>query len=505
MRREAQSSDLVRRVAMLGRMGRAALLVLAVTCAASVAFAQGGQDKSAPLSKVQRLGRAPINKEVLRVKLPRPVVEKLPNGLTLVMLEDHKLPTVSFTMWIRPGQLADPADLPGLASFTAEMLREGTEKRTSSQIASEVDSLGATLAAESRFGASYTSVTASGLVEDAPQILDLLSDVALHPAFPESELSKYKQRQEAALEERLANPAFLAQQEFRLVVYQKPPLSFNSATKESIEKITQADLKKFHAEHYTPGNTILGIAGDFKPAEMRGVIAKYFGAWSGKADRPVELPATPSAEAAEIILVDRPGSVQTYIMGGDRTVRRTDPEYYNLAVMNQIIGGGPQARLFLDLREEHGYTYGAFSRFNSDVYPGEWYGVAPVRTAVTESSMTQFMYEYKRIRSEAVPEGEMGDAHRAIVANFALSLEQPATVLSDWLTVTHFGLPLDYWDTYPDHISAVDAAKVEEAAKRFIDLDHMQWVCVGDRAKIQDVLAKFGRVKVVDVTGKEEN
>src|SRR5271170_5008752 len=164
----------------------AALAALAGMLLPGAALAQGqGQDRSAPL-----------NQEVLRVQLPRPTVAKLKNGLTIVLEEDHKLPTIAFTMWIHPGQLADPGDLPGLASFTAGMLREGTEKRTSEQIASEVDSLGASLDASSRFGVSYTSVNASGLITDAAKILDLMSDVVLHPSFPESELAKYKQSEE---------------------------------------------------------------------------------------------------------------------------------------------------------------------------------------------------------------------------------------------------------------------------------------------------------------------
>src|SRR6202046_3909290 len=147
----------------------------ALIFAAPGAQAQGqGQDKAAPMSQVQRLNRAPVNKEILRVQLPRPTVSKLQNGLTLVLQEDHKLPTIAFTMWIRPGQLADPADLPGLASSTADMLTEGTERRTSAQIAEEVDKLGATLEATSRFGTSYTSVNASGLINSTPQILDLI-------------------------------------------------------------------------------------------------------------------------------------------------------------------------------------------------------------------------------------------------------------------------------------------------------------------------------------------
>lgn len=482
----------------------AAAAFAAVVFAAPGVYAQG-QDKAAPMSQVQRLNRAPVNKEILRVQLPRPQLEKLPNGLTLVLQEDHKLPTVGFTMWIRPGQLADPADLPGLASSTAAMLREGTERRTSAQIAQEVDQLGATLEATSRFGASYTSVNASGLINGAPQILDLMSDVVLHPAFPAGELEKYKQREGASLEERLANPNFLGQQAFRRVIYGDTPMAITAPTKESIAKLTVEDLKRFHGKHFVPGNTILGVTGDFKSGEMRALVEKYFGAWKGAAESPLSFPAAVTPQPEKITLVDRPGSVQTFIVGGDRGIRRVDSDYYRLVVMNQIVGGGPQARLFMDLREEHSLTYGSYSRFNADVYPGDWAASAPVRTAVTGEAMERFVYEFKLINNEPVPQNELDEAHRAIIANFALSLEQPAQLLNGWLTVQHYGLPMDYWDKYPDRIGTVDAAGVQAAAKKFVDLDHMQWVAVGDRKQIQDALAKYGPVTVVDVNGKAEN
>jgi zinc protease len=470
------------------------------------AFAQGqGQDKSAPLSQVKRLNRAPVNKDVLRVQLPRPTVVKLKNGLTIVLEEDHKLPTIAFTMWIRPGQLADPSDLPGLASFTAGMLREGTQKRTSEQIAREVDSLGATLDATSRFGTSYTSVNASGLITDTAKILDLMSDVVLRPNFPASELAKFKQSEGASLEQRLSNPAFLGQQGFRRVIYGDTPMAVASATKESIEKISVEDLKRFHEKHYVPGNTILGVTGDFTATEMRATIEKYFGAWTGAPEAPEKFAAEVAPQPTKITLVNRPASVQTFIIVGDRGIRRTDPEYYGLAVMNQVLGGGPQARLFLDLREEHSLTYGSYSRFNTEVYPGDWQAFAPVRTEVTGDAFDRFLFEFKKLNNEAVPQTEMDDAHRAIIANFALSLEQPSQILNDWLTVQYYGLSADYWDKYPDHIGGIDAAGVEASAKKFVDLDHLQWICVGDRKEIENVLKKYGTVNVVDVTGKAEN
>ena len=337
-------------------MTSAALVAFAGMLFPGAACAQG-QDKSAPASSMQKLGRAPVNKEILRVQLPRPTVVKLKNGLTIVLEEDHKLPTVAFTMWIRPGQLADPSDLPGLASFTAGMLREGTEKRTSEQIAREVDSLGATLDASSRFGVSYTSVNASGLITDTAKILDLMSDVVLHPNFPASELAKFKQSEGATLEQRLSNPQFLAQQGFKRVVYGDTPMALASATKESIEKVSVEDLKRFHEKHYVPGNAILGVTGDFTASEMRATIEKYFGAWTGAAEAPEKFAAAVTPQATKITLVDRPASVQSFIIVGDRAIRRTDPEYYALDVMNQVLGRraagaavfGPARRAQLDL------------------------------------------------------------------------------------------------------------------------------------------------------------
>lgn len=486
----------IRRIAKLGSL--VALFCFAVSLASA-------QDKSTDISKVERLNRAPVNKEILRVQLPKPTIIKLKNGLTLVLLEDHKLPTVDFSMSIRPGQLADPADLPGLASFTAGMLREGTNHRTSAQIAEEVDTLGASLNAGSGFGSSSTSISASGLINNAAAILDLMSDIVLHPSFPASELAQYKQRQQSALEQSFSNPGFLAQRTFRKILYVDEPFSVTSTTKEAIEKITPDDLKKFHDQHYKPGNALFGVTGDFKTDDMRVLIEKYFGDWTGSPEAPPALPKPAPPQPAKIILVDRPASVQTYIHGGDRGIRRTDPDYYALDVMNQIIGGGPQSRFFLDLREEHGFTYGVYSSTFSEIYPGHWDVATPVRTAVTDGSMTQLIYEMKKIDTEPVPQAELEDARRTIVAGFALSLEQPNQVLGYWLSAQYYGFPADYWDKFPDRITAIDAAAVQAVAKKYVDLDHMQWVAVGDRKQIQDVLAKYGPVTVVDAEGKPEN
>ncbi len=264
------------------KAGLAPVLACALAARAPPARAQApGGNKGTALKAVERLNRAPVNKEVLRVHLPRPSVHKLSNGMVVVVLEQHKLPTIALEMWIKPGALDDPKDLPGLASFTAEMLREGTARRTSAQIAAAVDGIGASLDASADFGTSYTVVNASGLADSAESILDLMSDVVPHPAFPADELEKYKQRELARLEQDRSQPAFLAREKFYEVLYRSFPAAITSATPESIKGATPEDLRRFHSRHYRPGNAILGVVGDVKTDDILELLEKYFNAWTG--------------------------------------------------------------------------------------------------------------------------------------------------------------------------------------------------------------------------------
>lgn len=484
--------------------------------AAPAGFAQqgGGEQHGAELSKVVRLNRAPVNKEVLKVTLPKPVVSKLPNGLTVLVIERHKLPTVEFSLWVKTGALADPKNLPGLASFTAAMLREGTKTRSSSQISNEIDGLGAALNASAQFGASYSTVTASGMAPDSDKILELMSDVVMNPTFPQDELDKYKQRQLAALEEQRSSPSFLGHEKFQQVLYQDFPAAVVSATTESVKTVTADDLRRFHDGYYAPGNAILGVIGDVTPGEITGLIRQHFGDWQDHPVKETALPPLPPPAPAKIYFIDRPDSVQTDITAGDYAVKLNDPDYIPLYVMNRVVGGGPSARLFLNLREAHGYTYGAYSSVeHADVYPGALVASTQVHNAVTDGSMTQLMYEFKRIRDEKVRADELGEAERSIVASFALSLESPGQLLTRSMQVQYFGLPADYWDRYPAEVAAVSADKVQQMAQKYVDLDHLQIVCVGDgkqagndqKQSIRDVLAKYGTLEVFDTNGKRLN
>ena len=484
--------------------------LMPILIAASPFPAAVAQQHAASLSHVVRLNRAPVNKEVLRVRLPRPFETKLDNGLTVLVIEQHKLPTVTLALWAKTGAVADPKDLPGLAHFTADMLREGTTHRSSAQLAADVDDMGASLSASADFGSSVSTVSASGLVENVDRILELMSDVVLNPTFPQDELDKYKQRQLANLQQQRSQPNFLSREKFFQVLYRDFPASEVSATPDSVKRVAPEQLKEFHNRYYLPDNALLGVAGDVKPDELIELIKKHFGEWKGHPMTPPSLGTLPPPGASKIYLVDRPNSVQTNIVAGDYAVRRTDPDFIPLTVMNRILGGGPSARLFLNLREEKGYTYGAYSFFSSEVYRGPWQAVTEVRNDVTDGSMHELMAEFKRIRERKVPEDELDEARRSIVARFALSLEQPSALLTSWMTVKYYNLPQDYWDRYPEQVSGVNQEAVLTAAKKYVDVDHLQIVCVGDGKQpgnkegkpIRDVLKQYGPVEVYDADGK---
>jgi zinc protease len=460
-----------------------------------------GENRQLP-SKVERLNRAPVSNEVLKVKLPRPVESTLPNGLTLLVLEEHRLPTIQCNLWIKNGTISDPKDMPGLASFTADLLREGTAKRNSSQIASELDEMGATFFADAAFGDNLTAIQASGLGRSADKLLEMVSDIALNPSFPAEEIKKYVAREKASLVQLRSNPGFLARERFARAIYGDFPAAIQAPTNDSLSKATPETLKAFHDKYYAPNNAILAIAGDVTPAQATALAKKYFGEWKNHPVPATAAGEVPAPTKARTYLVDRPDSVQANIVAGGLSLRRADPDFIALTLVNRILGGGPAGRLFINLREEKGYTYGAYSNFSSHHFPGTFTANTEVRNAVTDGSLHELMYELKRLREEKVPQAELDEAKRSIVASFALSLENLGGIVSRWMTVKYYGLPIDYWDKYPDQVAKLDADTVQRTAKKYIDLDHLQLVVVGDAKHIREAVAKYGETEVYDAEGK---
>lgn len=482
----------------------AALMLIVLV--SSLAFGQGGP---APVQQQQTTkgavvkGKAPVNKEVLRVKLPRAEEATLPNGLQVVLLRSTKVPTFNMQMVVLSGGLADRPDFRGLAGFTASLLREGTTKRSSRDIAEQIDALGATLTANAGLSSMTSVVNSAGLVENLDPTLELFADVIRNPTFPQAEVDRFKSRTLAQLQVQRSFPQFLAQEQFSRAIYgTEHPASLVAPPSESIKKLTSKDLAEFHAKYYRPNNAILAIVGDVTMKEIMPKLEKAFGDWA-KGDVPATtIPAAPAQSESRIFLIDRPGSVQTVLQLGTLGIERISSDYFAVLLADRVLGGGPSGRLFLNLREDKGYTYGAYSGFGGSKFRGTWVSSSEVRTEVTEGAMKEFMYELTRLRTEKVPAEELENAKRAIIGSFALSLEQPQSLLQNIITQKLYNLPADYWDTYPQKVSAITADDVQRVAQKYLDLGRLQVVAVGDASKAREVLAKYGKVEVYDADGK---
>jgi zinc protease len=480
-----------------------ALLLVMVLADTALPQVPGVQRQPQPSTKGAVIkGRAPVSKEILRVKLPKPYETKLSNGLQVMVLENHKLPNFNMQIVFLSGGLADPPDSPGSAQYTATMLREGTKTRNSKQIAEQIDQLGATLTANSSLSSLTSVVSASGLIENFDPILDLFADVILNPAFPDDEFNKLKTRNLGQLRLQRSQAGFLAQEMFLRVMYGSHPAARLALTAEQIGKLTAEVLRRFHAARYKPNNAIFAIVGDVNPQEVVAKLEKIFGSWQRGDVTQSSIPEASETGPARIHLINRPGSVQTNLVLGNLTIRRTDPDYFALEMMNQVVGGGGAARLFLNLREDKGYTYGAYSGISAFKYRGSFRANTEVRTEVTKGSMDELMYELKRIRDEKVAPDEFDRAKRTIVGSFALQLESPQSVLQNAITQKLYGLRADYWDTYPQKIAAVTSDEVQRVARKYLDLVHLQIVAVGDASKIADVLKQYGTVEIYDTEGK---
>ncbi|MDX2033034.1 MAG: pitrilysin family protein [Blastocatellia bacterium] len=447
-------------------------------------------------------GKAPVNNKPLKVTLPKAYETKLSNGMQVIVLENHKLPTFAMQMVIRSGGVSDPAGQEGTAQYAASMLREGTRTRNSKQIAEAIDSLGATLTAGAGLSSLTSNIAASGLTEQFDPILGLFADVLLNPAFPAEEFEKLKTRAIAQLRFQRSQPGFLAGEMFSKVMYGAHPGGRYALTEEQIKRMTPQMLQAFHAAHYKPNNAMFAIVGDVKPAEIVARLEKAFSGWKPAEVPATEIPKVAPTAASRISLIDRPGSVQTNLVLGALTIERTDPDYVALDLLNQIFGGGASARLFLNLREDKGYTYGAYSSQSASRYRGVFSANTEVRTDVTRESMKELMYELKRIREEKVPRDEFDRAKRTIIGSFALQLESPQSLLGNIVTQKLFGLPADYWDTYPQKIAALTEEDVLRVARQYLDPARIQFVAVGDAKAIADALKEFGPVERFDTEGR---
>jgi predicted Zn-dependent peptidase len=481
------------------------VVMLAALCAmplAQVAM-QSPVGQASPSKGVVIKGRAPVSNDILKVKLPRPQEADLANGIHLMIIEDHRAPQISMQMLIQgAGGYYDPADMPGLAGFTSSMMIEGTATRTTLQIAQQQETMASTVSVSAGGAGEFATLMVSSLADNFDKTLDLAADVLLNPSFPEAELARLKTRQKAQLVQVRSMPQFLAMERYNRVIYGEHPSSRVLPTADAIDKATRDALAAFHKAHYVPDGAIVAIVGDITMADARKKLEARFGGWkkAGGTVPPVKDPAP--IGPGKVYLIDRPNSVQTSLIVGTQAINRTSPDYDVVQLLSSIIGGGPTGRLFLNLREEKGWTYGAYSSLSAPRFVGDWSAQTEIKGDVTDKAVGEILNEVKRARTEPIPEKEFLDKKRSLVASFALALETPGSILNNYITARRYNLPADYWDKYPERMMAVTKAQVQAAAVKYLDPARLHIVAVGDGKKIGDGLKQFGAVETYDADGK---
>jgi zinc protease len=452
--------------------------------------APGGSPEEAWRAKAPAPGPAP------KLMLPVAKVFKLQNGLTVYLIERHKLPLVSAQLVVTGGNAVNPPDKPGLASFAADMLNEGTTRMSSLQFASAVEQLGASINSEASEDSS--SLALETLIKNDDAAFALFSDAALHPAFAADEIERVRSSRITALLQQKDSPQALVGQIYSKVLFGNGPYGFTPlGTEEATQSTTREDLAGLWKKTAVPSNSALVIAGDFTENQARGLAQKYFGTWSGDGFT-APIPKAPAPPSPAVYVSDKPGSPQTMLFAVGVGAARTTPDFAPLTVMNTIFGGLFSSRLNMNLREQHGYTYGARSRFDYRRGVGSFWAAAPVKTADTGAATQEIFSELKKMAGGDVTAEELKLAkdnyNQSLVGRFQTTQQLAGT----FAALHMFGLPADYFEKLPPTIEVVSAADVHRVAQKYIDSAHMFVVAVGDRAKIEPELAKLniGTVQV---------
>jgi zinc protease len=446
---------------------------------------------------------APTPLSLRPMQIPTAHETTLSNGLTLAIVEDRRLPLVSYRLAFRTGDAHDPKGLPGLSDMMSGLLTEGTESRTSRQIAEEVERMGATLHA----GASsdYTTVSASALSLFGDKILELMADVVLRPSFPENEVELRKQNTKESLKQQRAQPSFLASEMVSRVMFGEHPYSWISPTPESIDATTRERLVEFHRSSFVPNNAVFIIVGDVERGIVSESIERLFGAWQSAAAPQDQFPAPPARTARAAYLVDRPGSAQSNIVIANTGITRTSPDYFPMLLMHTVLGANASSRLFMNLREEKGYTYGAYSSLDARRTAGTFRASAEVRTSVTGVSLEEFFYELERIRTTPVAEKEITDAKSYLTGVFPIRLETQEGLIDQLVQIRMLGLPDDYLQTYRDNVQAVTIGQIQEVAGKYVKPDEAAIVIVGDGAQVIEQLKPYAEaIEIYNTAGKRK-
>ncbi|PYX80765.1 MAG: insulinase family protein [Acidobacteria bacterium] len=445
---------------------------------------------------------APQPGPLSQMSLPVPSTIKLSNGLTVLLVEEHKLPVVSAHLVVLTGSDANPVKKPGLASFTAAMLTEGTNRRSALEIADDAAQIGASIGSIST--TDFSSASIRLLKQNVEPGLDLLSDIGLNPKFDPAEIERIRKQRQTDILQIKDQPVRLAFGALLKQVYGPDhPYGYREiGTAESNAAITGEDMLNFWKRGYVPGNSALVLAGDLTGEEARSLAEKYFGGWKGGTSRHAP-PPVETKTSKMIYIVDKPAAPQTYVVAGGLAVPRSSPDYVPIEVMNKALGGLFSSRINMNLREEHGYTYGAFSLFFYRRGPGIFGAGGAIRTDATAPAVGEILKELERIHTAPLTADELKLAKDAFSLSLAGLFETSERTAGTIGTLFTYELPLDYYGQLPEKINAVNSADVQRVATEYIHPDSSIVIAVGDRAKIEPELKKLsiGPIETVDYDG----
>lgn len=448
-------------------------------------------------SKTPSLGAPP------KVSLPPIVTRQLPNGLKLMIVEQHELPVASFVLVVGNGGTVDPAPKTGLANLTAAMLMEGTTSRTSLEIADQIAFLGIGLSASSNWDASTISLhTPTSQLDSA---LALFADVSLRPSFPQDEFERLRKERLTTLLQLKDRPTAIANQAYSAILYGNGHPYGRSliGSEASVQALTPADLQSFYRSNFVPNNSTLIIVGDVTPAQVEAKVRALFGGWQQGRVSQFTFGEAPRASGTTVYLIDKPGAAQSSFRIGAIGVPRSTKDYFALSVMNTILGGSFTSRLMQNLRETHGYTYGARSGFDMRRSAGPFTASAEVVAAKTDSALIEFMKELNAIR-DTVPASELSKAKRYMQLGLPSDFETTQQIAAALIPVALYGLPLDYYNNYVQNVEAITQADIQRVARQYINPGSLAIVIVGDRKSIESGLkaVNAGPIAVRDFFGQ---
>lgn len=423
---------------------------------------------------------------------------KLSNGVQLVVVERRDLPVLSIALSVPAGEFYDPADKAGLADMVAGLLTKGAGDRSAEEIAEAIESVGGSLSASA--GADFLTVRADALSPNAELAFQLVGDAIARPTFPQEELELLRTQTLSSLQLERSTPSALAARFFNAGIYGKHPYGI-SPVEETVKAITRDDLVAFHRDRIRPQGALMVVAGNISLADAKRLAERALRGWTG-APKAAPSPAPiPTRNRTELLIVHRPGSVQSNIIIGNTTFEPTDPQWYAASMAVRVLGGGADARLFMILREQKSWTYGAYAGLDRPKGIGSFDATAEVRTEVTDSALKEMLTQLNRIRDEAVPADELENAKGAAVGSFLLTIETVNQVAGAVAQAKLLGLPDDYLRMYRTRLAAVTAEQLQQAAKRVIRPDAALIVVVGDATKIYEPLKAIAPTTIVSVEG----